>query len=181
MNAQHSIRDGLVEALPRLRAFAISLAHDVTRADDLVQETILRAWNAADRFEPGTNLDAWLFTILRNQFLTGRRKAKREIEDADGNHAARLTTAPDQHDRLDFEDLRAALARLPDAQREAVLLVGASGFSYEEVAEIVGVPVGTVKSRVNRARVALAAILSNEGAEDIGADALTRAAMQIAA
>ena len=181
MTAQHSIRDGLVEALPRLRAFAISLAHDVTRADDLVQETILKAWNAADRFEPGTNLDAWLFTILRNQFLTARRKAKREIEDADGNHAARLTAAPDQHDRLNFEDLRAALARLPDAQREAVLLVGASGLSYEEVAEIAGVAVGTIKSRVNRARVSLAAMLSTEGGEDIGTDALTRAAMQIAA
>jgi RNA polymerase sigma-70 factor (ECF subfamily) len=181
MNAQHSIRDGLVEALPRLRAFAISLAHDVTRADDLVQETILKAWSAADRFEPGTNLDAWLFTILRNQFHTRWRKTKREIEDTDGYYAARLTTAPDQHDRLDFKDLRAALARLPDAQREAVLLVGASGFSYEEAAEIAGVPVGTVKSRVNRARVALAVMLSNESGDDIGADALTRAAMQIAA
>jgi RNA polymerase sigma-70 factor (ECF subfamily) len=180
-SSQHSIREGLVSALPRLRAFAISLAHDVTRADDLVQETILKAWNAADRFEPGTNLDAWLFTILRNQFLTGRRKAKREIEDADGAYAARLTTPPDQHDRLHFEDLRLALSRLPDQQREAVLLVGASGFSYEEVAEIAGVPVGTIKSRVNRARVALATMLSTEGGEDMGTDAVTRAAMQIAA
>jgi RNA polymerase sigma-70 factor (ECF subfamily) len=181
MNAELSIKDGLVEALPRLRAFAISLAHDVNFADDLVQETILRAWNAADRFEPGTNLNAWLFTILRNQFLTAKRNGSREVEDADGNHAARLTTPPAQTDRLDFEDLRAALARLPDAQREAVLLIGASGFSYEEAAEIMGVAVGTVKSRVNRARVSLAALLSTGGAEDIGADALTRAAMQNAA
>ena len=181
MNAELSIREGLVEALPRLRAFAISLAHDVNFADDLVQETILRAWNAADRFEPGTNLNAWLFTILRNQFLTAKRKGNREIEDAEGSYAARLTSPPTQHARLDFEDLRSALARLPDAQREAVLLIGGSGFSYEQAAEIMGVCVGTVKSRVNRARSALAAMLSTEGAEDLGPDALTRAATQIAA
>jgi RNA polymerase sigma-70 factor (ECF subfamily) len=181
MSSQSLIRDGLVEALPSLRAFAISLARDVTFADDLVQETILRAWNAADRFEPGTNLNAWLFTILRNQFLSARRKGAREVEDTDGNHAARLTTPPDQNSRLDIEDMRAALARLPVSQREAVLLVGASGFSYEEAGEIMGVAVGTVKSRVHRARSSLAEMLATEGSDDIGADALTRAAMQIAA
>jgi RNA polymerase sigma-70 factor (ECF subfamily) len=181
MNPQECFRGGLVGALPGLRAFAISLAHDVNVADDLVQETILRAWNAIDRFEPGTNLNAWLFTILRNQFLTAIRKAKREIEDPDGGYAARQATPPTQNDRVDFQDLRAALARLPVSQREAVLLVGASGLPYEEAAEIIGVPVGTVKSRVNRARASLAAMLSTEAAEDLGADALTRAAMQIAA
>jgi RNA polymerase sigma-70 factor (ECF subfamily) len=181
MNSQSLIRDGLVAALPSLRAFAISLTHDITFADDLVQETILRAWNAADRFEPGTNLNAWLFTILRNQFLSIRRKAAREVEDADGIHAARLTTPPNQKDRLEFEDMRAALARLPEAQREAVLLVGASGFSYEEAGEIMGVAVGTVKSRVHRARTSLAEMLATDGPDDLGADAFTLAAMQVAA
>jgi RNA polymerase sigma-70 factor (ECF subfamily) len=181
MSSQSLIRDGLVEALPSLRAFAISLARDVTFADDLVQETILRAWNAADRFEPGTNLNAWLFTILRNQFFSIRRKAAREVEDTDGSHAARLTTPPDQHSRLEFEDMRTALARLPDSQREALLLVGASGFSYEEAGEIMRVAVGTVKSRVNRARTSLAAMLATDSPDDIGADALTLAAMQVAA
>jgi len=181
MNSQSLIRDGLVAALPSLRAFAISLTHDITFADDLVQETILRAWNAADRFEPGTNLNAWLFTILRNQFLSARRKAAREVEDADGNHAARLTTPPNQKDRIEVEDMRAALARLPEAQREAVLLVGASGFSYEEAGEIMGVAVGTVKSRVHRARMSLAEMLATDGPDDLGADAMTLAAMQVAA
>jgi len=94
--AQPSIRDGLLAAIPSLRAFAIALTNDVSRADDLVQETILRAWQSQDRFEPGSNLGAWLFTILRNLFYSHHRRMKREVADAEGSYAAQLRTAPDQ-------------------------------------------------------------------------------------
>jgi RNA polymerase sigma-70 factor (ECF subfamily) len=181
MTAQSPVRDGILAALPSLRAFAISLAHDVTLADDLVQETILRALKHVDRFELGTNLNAWLFTILRNLYFSYGRKKKREVEDADGSYAAKLSTAPSQHDRLDIQDMRTALAKLPPTQREAVLLVSASGFSYEEASSIMGVAVGTVKSRVNRGRVTLAKLLSIDRAEDLGTDQHTRAALQVAA
>ena len=142
-----------------LRAFAVSLCGDKERADDLVQETLFKAWNHLDSFEEGTNLKAWLFTILRNTYFSERRKRRREIEDADGAYAARLSTQPAQHGHMDMQDFRAALARLPDDQREALVLVGAAGFSYEEAAEISGCAVGTIKSRVNRARSRLASML----------------------
>src|ERR671910_3830793 len=116
-------RQALLDVMPSLRAFAISLSGNVDRADDLVQDTIVRALANAHRFEPGTNLNAWLFTILRNLFHSEYRKRRREVEDADGSYAATLRTAPDQQAHLDFEDLRTALARLPQDQREAVLLV----------------------------------------------------------
>lgn len=162
----------------KLRAFAISLTNDVDRADDLVQDTVMRAIANIDRFQPGTNLTAWLFTILRNLFHSEFRKRRREVEDADGSYAARLVSLPMQDARLDFDDLRLALGKLPDDQREAVLLVGASGFSYEETAEICGVAIGTVKSRVNRARKRLAEMLAIEQASDLGPDCVTRAALQ---
>jgi RNA polymerase sigma-70 factor (ECF subfamily) len=162
--------------VPSLRAFAISLSGSVDRADDLVQDTLLRALANIHRFEPGTNLNAWLFTILRNLFHSEYRKRKREVEDADGSYAARLATAPEQNARLDFDDLRLALAKLSPDQREAVLLIGAEGFSYEEAAQICGTAVGTIKSRVNRARRRLAELLSLE-MDEIGPDRLTRAAL----
>jgi len=142
-----------------LRAFAVSLCGDKERADDLVQETLFKAWNHLDSFEEGTNLKAWLFTILRNTYFSERRKRRREIEDADGVYAARLSTHPAQHGHMDMQDFRAALTRLPDDQREALVLVGAAGFSYEEAAAISGCAVGTIKSRVNRARNRLASML----------------------
>jgi RNA polymerase sigma-70 factor (ECF subfamily) len=168
--------DRLLAAVPSLRAFAISLSGSVDRADDLVQDTLLRALANIHRFEPGTNLNAWLFTILRNLFHSEYRKRKREVEDADGSYAARLATAPEQNARLDFDDLRLALAKLSPDQREAVLLIGAEGFSYEEAAQICGTAVGTIKSRVNRARRRLAELLLLE-MDDIGPDRLTRAAL----
>jgi RNA polymerase sigma-70 factor (ECF subfamily) len=131
----------------------------VDRADDLVQETLMRAIANIDRFQPGTNMQAWLFTILRNLFHSEYRKRRREVEDADGKYAAALSVQPDQLPHLDFEDLQKALARLPHDQREALLLVGASGFSYEQAAEICGCAVGTIKSRVNRARNRLAELM----------------------
>lgn len=174
------LRDGILDAVPSLRAFAISLCGQVDRADDLVQDTLLRALSNIERFERGTNLHAWLFTILRNLFHSEYRKRRREVEDPDGAYAGRLRVQPDQTVHLDFEDLRGALASLPHDQREALLLVGASGFSYDEAAAICECAVGTIKSRVNRARTRLAALLHVDGAEDIGADRITRAALQAA-
>jgi RNA polymerase sigma-70 factor, ECF subfamily len=154
-----ALRDSLVAEMSSLRAFGVSLCGDKERADDLVQETLFKAWNHLDSFREGTNLKAWLFTILRNTYFSERRKRRREVEDTDGSYAAQLATPPEQPSHMDMQDFRAVLARLPDDQREALILVGAAGFSYEEAAQISGCPVGTIKSRVNRARVRLAEML----------------------
>lgn len=178
MTHDQDMKQALLAAVPSLRAFAISLTANVDRADDLVQDTLVRALSHMDSFEPGTNLNAWLFTILRNLFHSEYRKRRREVEDADGVHSSRLATQPDQLSHLDYTDLRQALSRLPHEQREALLLVGASGFSYEEAATICDCAVGTIKSRVNRARVRLATLLAVENASDLGPDEATRAALQ---
>ena len=157
-------RHHLLAAIPKLRAFALSLASHADYADDLVQETLMKAWNHQNSFQEGTNIKAWLFTILRNEYFSQLRKRRREVEDADGDYASNVMTPGGQESQLDMADLRIALQQLPDDQREAVVLVGASGFSYQEVAEICRVPVGTVKSRVNRARNKLAVLLGNETA-----------------
>jgi RNA polymerase sigma-70 factor, ECF subfamily len=149
----------LIAAIPGLRAFGISLTSSAERADDLVQETMLKAWKSFESFEPGSNMRAWLYTILRNEFYTQLRKRKREVEDADGVFSSKLSIPGGQESHLDMEDMRAALAQLPPDQREAIILVGASGFSYEEAAEICVVAVGTIKSRVSRARNRLAELL----------------------
>ena len=169
-------RDGLLQAVPSLRAFALSLTSNPARADDLVQDTLLKGWQHRARFQAGTNLNAWLFTILRNIFYSDHRKRVREVEDQDGSYAARLATAPHQGDRLDVEDLQSALAKLPPDQREALVLVGAEGVSYEEAAAIMGCKVGTVKSRVSRARGRLAELLGYDE-EDLGTDRLIQSAM----
>jgi RNA polymerase sigma-70 factor (ECF subfamily) len=172
-----AIRATMLEAVPSLRAFAISLCGNVDRADDLVQEALLRAWRSLDSFEPGTNMSAWLFTILRNVFRSEYRKRRREVEDADGFYAETLTSLPNQTGSLEMDEFRKALDLLPADQREALILVGASGFSYEETAQICRCAVGTIKSRVNRARSRLAEILSIESADDFGPDHEIRAAM----
>jgi RNA polymerase sigma-70 factor (ECF subfamily) len=136
-------RDEIVEHLPSLRAFAMSLSRNSATADDMVQDTVVKAWTNIDKFQPGTNMRAWLFTILRNTYYSLHRKRGREI--ADG--------------RLAMSDFRDAFAKLPDEQREALVLVGASGFSYEEAAEMCGCAVGTIKSRANRGRKRLAELL----------------------
>lgn len=177
MTLDPTIRDGLLAAVPNLRAFAYSLSGSVDRADDLVQETLTRAIAKIDHFTPGTNLNAWLFTILRNYFRSEFRKQRREVEDVDGKHADRLVSQPEQVGRVEFEEFREALSTLPDNQREALILVGASGFSYEEAAEICGCAVGTVKSRVNRARSRLAEIMSVGETPEFGADDKMRAVM----
>ena len=170
-----SVRDDILAIVPQLRWFAISLSGNVDRADDLVQETLVRALANIDSFEPATNLRAWLFTILRNAFRTEYRKRRREVEDSNGLHAETLKTYPEQHSHIDFQELRQALGKLPASQREALILVGASGFSYKEAAEICRCAVGTVKSRVNRARITLAELLSLEDIDDFGPDQASRA------
>ena len=146
-------------------------------ADDLVQETLLRALAHIDSFEPGTNMPAWLFTILRNLFRSEYRKRRREVEDAEGRYAETLKSHPEQTGRVEFEEFRAALAKLPADQREALILVGASGFSYDDAAAICGCAVGTIKSRVNRARTRLADLLAIDSVDDFGPDRATRAVL----
>lgn len=158
----------LLEAIPNLRAFALSLAGNVDRADDLVQETLVKAWNKLSTYEEGTNLKAWLFTILRNAFYSDLRKHRRETADVDGEHAMRLVSHPEQHGHLEMLEMLVALDKLPEEQREAVLLVGAEGFAYEEAAEICGCAVGTIKSRVNRARNKLAELMHMTAEDDLG-------------
>ncbi len=177
MSLDNSLRDSILKSIPNLRAFAISLSGTVDRADDLVQETLVRAIANIDSFQPGTNMPAWLFTILRNLFYSEYRKRKREVEDVTGMYAESLKSQPEQGIRLEFDELRAALDKLPYDQREAIILVGASGFSYEEAASICGCAVGTIKSRVNRARKRLAELMSIEEVDDFGPDRETRAVM----
>ena len=166
--SQPAERDVMLAAVPGLRAFAISLSGNVDRADDLVQETLVRAIANINSFQPGTNMGAWLVTILRNLFRSEYRKRRREVEDPDGSYSESLTAAPGQHARLEFKELLAALAKLPLVQREALLLVGASGFSYDEAAAICGAPIGTIKSRANRARTQLAELLGIDRADKCG-------------
>ena len=181
MSVEPQMRDQLLAAIPSLRAFAISLCGNPDRADDLVQDTMVKAWTNLHRFERGTNLNAWLFTILRNGFFSEHRKRVREVEDVDGTYSGRLTTIPEQGGHLDFEDFRKALLKLPHDQREALLLVGAQGFSYEEASEICGCAVGTIKSRVNRARTRLAELLMLDEDDELGPDSVFMAALQLAA
>jgi RNA polymerase sigma-70 factor (ECF subfamily) len=177
MRIDESVRQDILGAVPGLRAFAISLCGNVDRADDLVQEALLRALANIHSFQPGTNMSAWLFTILRNHFRSEYRKRRREVEDSDGHYAESLTSHPEQHGQLELSEFRTALAKLPEEQREALILVGASGFSYEEAAEICGCAIGTVKSRVNRARTRLAELMSIQGVDDFGPDRETRAVL----
>lgn len=168
-------RSQLLAASPALRRFAITLARDASAADDLVQETLLRAWRNRTRFRMGTNFEAWTFTILRNQFFTGRRKA-REVADEDGALAARLASPPEQDGRVDLADVQAALARLAAPMHEALMLVAVENMSYEDAAAVIGCEVGTVKSRVSRARERLSRLLGFGGGE-VGGGALMLSAM----
>jgi|SRR5690606_14844737 RNA polymerase sigma-70 factor (ECF subfamily) len=172
MKISKGFRGDLLEAIPSLRAFAISLCRNADRADDLVQETLVKAWDKQDSFRPGTNLTAWLFTILRNEFYSQMRKRGREVQDSDGLMTARLAVPPAQHGQLDLEDFRTALDQLPQDQREAIILIGASGFSYEEAAQICGCAVGTIKSRVSRARARLQELLQISDGDSYGPDAI---------
>jgi RNA polymerase sigma-70 factor (ECF subfamily) len=160
-------RDSVIALLPPLRAFAWSLSRNSSDADDLVQDTLIKAWTNKDKFEPGTNLRAWLFTILRNTYYTAMVKRRREVADEDGKHAARLSAAPTQEWSVAMKAMQAALQQLPSEHREALVLVGAAGLTYEEAAEICGCALGTIKSRVNRARARLLKIMEAEDASDV--------------
>ena len=152
----------LAQVIPHLRAFGRSLSGNRDLADDLVQETLLKAWAARERFQAGTNMRAWTFIILRNLFLSQMRRARFKGE-WDDFTADRLLAMPAGQDRqIDLSDLQRGLLQLPQAQREALILVGAGGFAYEEAASICNCAVGTIKSRVARGRAALEIIL-NEG------------------
>ncbi len=175
MNVDTEIKTAMFAALPHLRAFAISLSGNLDRADDLVQETLLRALTHIDRFERGTNLQAWLFTILRNLFHSDYRKRRREVEDPEGVMASKVAVMPQQGARLDFDDVRLAMAKLSPEQREALLLVGAEGLTYDEAAKICNTHIGTIKSRVNRARNRLAELLGSKDAEEPRAERAVRA------
>ncbi|MEL6641951.1 MAG: RNA polymerase sigma factor [Pseudomonadota bacterium] len=152
-------REELVTHLGVLRAFALNLTRNDAAADDLVQDTVVKAWKNIDGFEVGTNMRAWLYTILRNTFYSDYRKRRREVQDTDGHFAATLSVKPDHDGRLAMDDFMVAFNQLRDEQREALTLVGASGFAYHEAAEMCGVATGTMKSRVNRARARLAELL----------------------
>ncbi len=163
----------LAALVPNLRAFARSLCGTPHNADDLVQETMIKAWKNQASFAEGSNLKAWLFTILRNTYLSERRKRKNEVEDQDGILASQLSVHGEQSGHMDMIDFSNAFAKLPDDQREALILIGAEGFSYEEAALMCGCAVGTMKSRVNRARGRLCDMLGIEGAGDFGPEITT--------
>jgi RNA polymerase sigma-70 factor (ECF subfamily) len=168
-----SFKRELLATLPSLRAFAVSLSGRHDKADDLVQDTVMKAWAKQESFELGTNIKAWLFTILRNEFYSQMRKRGREVQDTDGAFTERMAVHPSQYGIVDLNDFRKALDRLPDDQREAVILIGASGFSYEEAAEICHCAVGTMKSRVSRARTKLQELLQVTGESEYGPDAVS--------
>jgi RNA polymerase sigma-70 factor (ECF subfamily) len=160
----------LVGSIPNLKAFALSLSGDTHRADDLVQETLLKAWRGSDSFEVETNLRAWLFTILRNTFFSEQRKARREITDTDGYYASHLATHPEQHGRADLYDFVRAIKLLPQNQRDALIMVGVDGYSYEDAARAAGCELGTIKSRVSRGRTRLKEAFGVDVPAEFGSD-----------
>jgi RNA polymerase sigma-70 factor (ECF subfamily) len=177
MRLDPALQSAMLTAVPDLRAFALSLCHRRDRVDDLVQETLLRAIANIKSFTPGTNMTAWLFTILRNHFLNEYRKSRHEVSDFDGYYVGTMTSQPEQEGHIQFDDFRDALAQLPYDQREAVILVGGAGLSYEEAAKISQCAVGTMKSRTFRARARLAELMSVNGPQDLGPDRTTQAAL----
>jgi len=157
----------LARLVPNLRAFARSLCGNADQADDLVQETLVKAWRSRASFAEGSNLKAWLFTILRNTFLSERRKRKFEVHDTDGKMAMQLSVKGEQSGHMDLIDFSKAFATLPAEQREALILVGAEGFAYEDAALMCGCAVGTIKSRVNRARSKLGEMLGVHDTDEL--------------
>ncbi len=165
-----SWRGDVIALIPALRAFAWSLSHNASDADDLVQDTLIKAWMNQDKYQMGSNLRAWLFTILRNTYYTSLSRRRREVRDEDGVFAATLISPADQDWHMAVTTLEAALRQLPAEHREALVLVGGAGLTYEEAAEICGCALGTMKSRVNRARARLLRLMDAEYPGDTLAD-----------
>lgn len=155
-------KDQVIALMPALRGYAMSLTGSGADADDLVQDALMRAWRSRAGFELGTNLRAWMFKIVRNTFYSSMAKRRRTVQDVDGRMAARLACSPEQEWRLQYEDLLHALDQLSPDARDALLLVVASGLSYQEAADVCGCAVGTLKSRVNRARERLAKLIGHD-------------------
>ncbi len=172
MNAVPSaeFQQGLTALLPNLRAFARSLTRSADQADDLVQEALVKAWKNWHQYTPDTNLKAWMFTILRNAHLSERRKRRNEVQDVDGDLAGQVAVKAGQPGHMDFVDFHKAFERLLPEHKEALLLIGAEGFSYEEAALMCGCAVGTMKSRVNRARTKLAGLMGLASPSEIGGE-----------
>ncbi|MGJ8560346.1 MAG: sigma-70 family RNA polymerase sigma factor [Litorimonas sp.] len=154
-------REELTALIPHLRAFSRSLCGNATLADDVAQDAMLKAWKARNKFKPGSNMKAWTFTILRNQFYSIKRRSWRATSLDQEVAEQTIVAQSDQQKSVELNDLRRGLNSLKDDQREALILVGASGLSYEEAAEICDCAVGTIKSRVSRARKALETIMDN--------------------
>ncbi len=149
----------LIALLPKLRGHAIALTGSSAAADDLIQDTMVRAWRFRASYKAGSNMGAWVNRILRNSFYTSTAAQRHVVQDVDGRYAAQLSCKPEQEWRVKYGELLAALAHLAAESRDALLLVVAEGLSYEEAAEVAGCPVGTMKSRVNRARERLAELI----------------------
>jgi RNA polymerase sigma-70 factor (ECF subfamily) len=162
-------KDKLIELIPFLRAFARTLCGHRDEADDLCQEALAKAWQSRATFEPGTNLKAWLFMILRNQFYSEKRRAWRQKPWDEASAEQSLVTGGTQHASIALSDVSRAMRMLPNEQREALILVGAGGFAYEEAAKICGCALGTIKSRVARARRTLEGVTSGSGPNPAGA------------
>ena len=169
MNTQSSsddvFKDDLVALIPHMRAFARSICNNPTEADDLAQDGLAKAWASRASFEPGTNMKAWTFMIIRNQFYSLKRRSWRSTHLDPEMAENTLVAVTNPTSGLELDELRRALSMLPDDQREALILIGAGGLSYDEASEICGVATGTIKSRVSRARDRLALIYA-EGVID---------------
>jgi RNA polymerase sigma-70 factor (ECF subfamily) len=161
-------REKLIDLIPFLRAFARTLSGHRDEADDLCQEALAKAWQSRGTFEPGTNLKAWLFMILRNQFYSEKRRAWRQKPWDEATAEQTLVTSGTQHASIALSDVSRAMRLLPHEQREALILVGAGGFAYEEAAKICGCALGTIKSRVARARRTLEGVMSGTGPQPSG-------------
>lgn len=155
----------ILGAAPRLRAYAISLLRSSSEADDLVQEVLVRAWRFRDTFQPGTNLIAWLFRILRNEFINQNKRRPREVSLDETFRGSEFSRGPGQEWNLQLNDLLAALDTLPELSRQAIMLVAVCGFSYDEAAAVCDCAPGTIKSRVSRARQHLAAVIDPDSSE----------------
>jgi len=177
MSLDATLQNAMLAAVPQMRDFALRLCRRNDRAEDLVQEALLRAIVNIELFQPGSNMTAWLFTILRNHFLNECRRSRREVSDVDGYFVATMTSQPAQEAHLQLDELEDALAQLPDDQREAVILVACAGLSYDEAAKSCHCAVGTIKSRLFRARARLAELMSIDSPQELGPDRAVHAAL----